>query len=148
MIRTRIFAAAIVATVALPHALAAQGAAGDSSRSVADGGIHVAGWMGRVDANEAAAGLTLNDARFHEENGAIIVTTGPATTYWNPANVATGNYTVRATFTEPHQYPEGIEHVLVNGQFVVDAGRLTMALPGKVITNRHSARSTRPATER
>lgn len=53
-----------------------------------------------------------------------------------------------ATFFEPHQYPEGIEHVLVNGQFVVDAGRLTMALPGKVITNRHSARSTRPATER
>src|SRR5690606_22057145 len=53
-----------------------------------------------------------------------------------------------ATFFEPHQYPEGIEHVLVNGQFVVHAGRLTMALPGKVITNRHSARSTRPATER
>src|SRR6202040_692621 len=29
------------------------------------------------------------------------VTTGPATTFWNPANKATGDYTVKATFTEP-----------------------------------------------
>ena len=43
------------------------------------------------------------------------VTTGPAVAYWNPANRATGNYTVRATFTEPqymnlnnHPHPYGI----------------------------------------
>ena len=40
----------------------------------------------------------------------------------------------RATFVEPHQYPSGIEHVLVNGHFVVDGGRLTWALPGRVLT--------------
>jgi N-acyl-D-amino-acid deacylase len=40
----------------------------------------------------------------------------------------------RATFFEPHQYPEGIEHVLVKGEFVVESGRLTGALPGEVIT--------------
>ena len=39
-----------------------------------------------------------------------------------------------ATFTEPHQYPEGIEYVLVNGTFVVDGGLPTHALPGVVIT--------------
>lgn len=40
----------------------------------------------------------------------------------------------RATFFEPHQYPEGIEHVLVAGDAVVESGRLTWALPGTVLT--------------
>jgi N-acyl-D-aspartate/D-glutamate deacylase len=39
-----------------------------------------------------------------------------------------------ATFFDPHQYAEGVSHVLVNGKFVVDNGALTWALPGKVIT--------------
>lgn len=43
------------------------------------------------------------------------MTTGPAVTYWNPANSATGNYAVKATFKEPkymnlnsHPHPYGI----------------------------------------
>ncbi len=40
----------------------------------------------------------------------------------------------RATFFEPHQYPAGIRYVMVGGQFVVDEGELTWALPGQVIT--------------
>ena len=40
----------------------------------------------------------------------------------------------KATFFEPHQYPEGIEYVIVNGVFVVDNGELTWALPGKLIS--------------
>lgn len=40
----------------------------------------------------------------------------------------------KATFFEPHQYPEGVQHVLVNGQFVVENSRITGSLPGKVIT--------------
>ena len=39
----------------------------------------------------------------------------------------------RATFASPHQYPEGISHVIVNGQVVVDQGELTGARPGKVL---------------
>jgi N-acyl-D-amino-acid deacylase len=38
-----------------------------------------------------------------------------------------------AVFFEPHQYPSGIEHVLVNGQFVAENGQPTWALPGRVI---------------
>lgn len=38
-----------------------------------------------------------------------------------------------ATFAEPHRYPEGIELVLVNGQVVVEGGRPTGALAGKVL---------------
>jgi N-acyl-D-amino-acid deacylase len=40
----------------------------------------------------------------------------------------------RATFSEPHQYAEGIDFVLVNGKFAVDGGKLTGALSGKVLT--------------
>jgi N-acyl-D-amino-acid deacylase len=39
----------------------------------------------------------------------------------------------RATFEQPHAYPEGIEHVLVNGVFAVRDGRLTGALAGRVL---------------
>lgn len=116
MFRSRFFAIAVAATALIPSAVSAQApAAGDASRSVAGGGIHIAGWAGRVDPNEARSGLTLNDARLHQDGGAIIATTGPASTFWNPANRATGNYTVRATFTEPqymnlnnHPHPYGI----------------------------------------
>ncbi|WP_419937315.1 N-acyl-D-amino-acid deacylase family protein [Candidatus Palauibacter sp.] len=39
-----------------------------------------------------------------------------------------------ATFFEPHQYPSGVDYVLVNGAFAVDDGELTWALPGVVLT--------------
>lgn len=39
----------------------------------------------------------------------------------------------RATFVDPHQFPEGIPYVLVNGVPVVDGNTQTSALPGKVI---------------
>src|SRR4051812_248255 len=38
-----------------------------------------------------------------------------------------------ATFDKPHQYPTGIEWVIVNGQVVCEHGGMTGALPGKVI---------------
>lgn len=39
-----------------------------------------------------------------------------------------------ASFFEPHQYPSGVDFVLVGGTFVVDDGELTWALPGVVLT--------------
>jgi hypothetical protein len=95
-------------------AIGAQGQP-ETARSVAGGGITVSGWTGKVDANEEKAGKSLNDAKLAQEGAVLHVTTGPATTYWNPANKATGNYTVKATFTEPkymnlnsHPHPYGI----------------------------------------
>jgi hypothetical protein len=92
----------------------AQGQA-DSSRAVANGGISVPGWTGKIDANAAKAGQTIKDARLSEEGKVLHVTTGPAVTYWNPADKAEGNYTVSATFTEPkymnlntHPHPYGV----------------------------------------
>ena len=40
----------------------------------------------------------------------------------------------RATYQEPHQYPSGIEHVLVNGCFVIKGGEHTGSLPGRLLT--------------
>jgi hypothetical protein len=105
---------AVAAIVALPRAGAAQGM-GESSRKIDNGGIHAPGWMGTIDPQEARRGSSLNDARFAKEGSAYHVTTGPATTYWNPANKVSGDYTVKATFTEPqfmnrndHAHPYGI----------------------------------------
>ncbi|HET6380125.1 MAG TPA: D-aminoacylase [candidate division Zixibacteria bacterium] len=39
----------------------------------------------------------------------------------------------RATHDEPRQFPEGIEHVIVNGRVVVDGGRHTGATPGRAL---------------
>jgi N-acyl-D-amino-acid deacylase len=41
-----------------------------------------------------------------------------------------------ATFTDPHRYPEGIHHVIVNGRFVVRDGVQTDELPGLVLRRR------------
>lgn len=39
----------------------------------------------------------------------------------------------RATWEEPHQYPEGIHYVIVNGQVVIDRGNHKGLLPGRVL---------------
>jgi len=87
----------------------------DASRPVAGGGIQVQGWAGKIDTREETAGQTLDNAKFVKEGDALRVTTGPAVTYWNPANKATGDYTVKATFKEDkymalndHPHPYGI----------------------------------------
>lgn len=87
----------------------------DANRSVTGGGISVQGWTGKIDASAEKAGQSLKDAKLAQEGKDLRVTTGPAVTYWNPANKASGNYTVKATFTEPkymnlndHPHPYGI----------------------------------------
>jgi hypothetical protein len=97
-----------------PLAASAQ-AQNEGSRAIEGGGITAPGWKGEVDPNEAKAGMTVNQAKFAKEANEFHITTGPAVTYWNPANKASGDYTVSATFTEPkymnlntHPHPYGI----------------------------------------
>ena len=87
----------------------------EASRSVQGGGITAPGWTGKIDANEERAGQALQNAKFAQEGDVLRITTGPAVTYWNPANKAAGNYTVKATFRESkymnlnnHPHPYGI----------------------------------------
>lgn len=77
------------------------GAQFDRDRVIPGGGIFVQGWTGKIDAGSVRQGRVLNDAKFVQEGNGLHVTTGPATTFWNPANTASGDYTVKATFLEP-----------------------------------------------
>ena len=99
------------AIICAPVASSAQ----DEARVVKDGGISVPGWQGKIDAQEEKAGQVLKNAKLAPTGKDLQVTTGPAVTYWNPANKASGNYTVKATFTESnymglndHPHPYGI----------------------------------------
>jgi len=50
-----------------------------------------------------------------------------------------GRVSDKATYQDPHQFPEGIIHVLVNGRFVVKDGQQTGMLPGKVLRHNFAA---------
>jgi hypothetical protein len=108
-------AIALALAVAIPAArpIAFQGM--DPDRVVPNGGIFVTGWQGKIDKASVAAGRTLNDSRVAPDGDGIKLTIGPAAVYWNPANTASGDYTVSAKFVEPkfmsansHAHPYGI----------------------------------------
>ena len=90
-------------------------AASEVARAIAGGGIKVPGWQGVIDPGAVKQGQTVNDDKFVKEGAGFEVATGPAVTYWNPANKLSGDYTVSATFTEAkymnlnsHPHPYGI----------------------------------------
>lgn len=102
-------------TVAIGVALLTSAVAGqqaDADRKVAGGGVTVKGWEGKADTGNKQ-GLTVNDSKFAPEGAGFRLTTGPASLYWSPANVAKGDYSVKATFTEAkqtynHPHPFGV----------------------------------------
>lgn len=103
----RKIATALVFLTAVPVALSAQ----DADRSVAGGGITAAGWNGKVDARAASQGKSVKDSKFALAGGKLQLAIGPAATYWNDGLKASGNYEVKASFTEnkhnpghPHSY--------------------------------------------
>jgi hypothetical protein len=111
------FAFSAAVAIAASSLISAQAPAQpDGAVAVKGGGVFAKGWTGKIDASEEKAGQALNNAKLSQAaNGSLEVTTGPATTYWNPANKATGDYTVKATFTESnymglmdHPHPYGI----------------------------------------
>src|SRR5689334_6766534 len=105
-----------VSVLSIAALCASQAIAQDAVTKVAGGGVSISGWTGTIDKSRENTGLTLNDAKLEPYgSGAMHVLTGPAITYWNPANKASGNYTVKATFHEPkymglnnHGHPYGI----------------------------------------
>ena len=106
---------AVVAAMLTGAAFAQQKAPEEVARAIAGGGIKVPGWQGVIDPGAVKQGQTINDDKFVKEGAGFEVTTGPAVTYWNPANKLSGDYTVSATFTEPkymnlnsHPHPYGI----------------------------------------
>ncbi len=113
MRRLKGFALALAALAVAPPVMAVH--AQETDRSVAGGGIMAEGWQGAVDARAASNGQTVKDAKLMKMGSGMHVITGPAVTYWNPDNKASGDYTVKATFLEQeymalnnHPHPYGI----------------------------------------
>jgi hypothetical protein len=89
----------------------------DVAEPITNGGIFAPGWQGKIDPGQRSPTGTpkLEDAKLTLQGTTLMVQTGPAVTYWNPANKASGDYTVKATFNEPkfqnrntHPHPYGI----------------------------------------
>ena len=89
----------------------------DTAKKVANGGIRGAGWQGRPDPGTG----TVTDASLDVKGSEIEIHTGPAMLYWNPANKATGDFTVSATFTEP-KYMSANDHPHPYGLFIGGSG--------------------------
>jgi len=111
----RTFVPAVAAGAIMLVSAARTAVAQDAAHAVAGGGISVPGWKGKIDPSEAGRGGKLEDSKLAKEGNNLHVTTGPAVAYWNPANKASGNYTVKATFNEAkymglndHPHPYGI----------------------------------------
>ena len=107
--------ASLLPVAALVSLACTSKAQNESAREVAGGGISVQGWSGQIDPGEAKRGQALKNAKLANDGSALHVTTGPAVAYWNPSNKASGDYTVKARFTEPkymnvndHPHPYGI----------------------------------------
>jgi len=104
----------VAAAVTLTSVSAAQQPM-EASQKVAGGGIFIDGWVGKIDSSRENTGLTISDAKLVKMGPGMHVTTGPSATYWNPANTASGTYTVKAKFSEAkymnlndHPHPYGI----------------------------------------
>ena len=105
----RLVAAASAVLLSLPVMAHAQAMKNDDpTNKVAAGGILVEGWMGRTDAQSES----IKDDKFETMGSGMHMTTGPHAIFWNPANTASGNYTVKATLTKvkatPHAESYGL----------------------------------------
>ena len=102
---------------------------GETDRKIPDGGIKIAGWKGRIDPQSTKAGGTINDSKVSGTDKDMKLEIGPAAVYWNPANTASGDYTVKATFTEPH-YMSANSHDHPYGIFIggtkMDTDQMTL----------------------
>ena len=89
--------------------------------------------QGTVGLSEAVRSMTYTPATLYRVPDRGIIRTGAMADL-----VVIDPATVRetATFTDPHQLSEGMVHVLVNGQLVIDGARFTGALPGQVLSQR------------
>ena len=74
-------------------------------------------------------GLPASRAKF-KERGLLIPGYAADITIFNPDTIAD-----KSTYAQPHIFPEGIEHVFVNGVQAISGGKHTGTLPGIILGN-------------
>jgi N-acyl-D-amino-acid deacylase len=86
--------------------------------------------LGVLELEDCVAHLTSRPARRLRLADRGLVRAGYAAdlVLFDPATVAD-----RAAYDDPRRTPDGIPYVLVNGEFVIDDGRRTGALPGRAV---------------
>ena len=86
--------------------------------------------LGVISLEEAVKKMTSMPARWLNRNDMGVIAEGMRAdiAVFDPATV-----TDRATYTDPHQYSEGIDNLLVNGVPVILDGEITGAKPGRWI---------------
>ena len=107
--------------VAIGHAQRGRGAGGPPPppRPVAGHGVEVPGWWARVDdVKEPTTGL-----KFSPMNGGLHATTGPNIIFWDPQQMASGAYTVKATFTVTKQPSHEVSYGLFIGGADLDTDK-------------------------
>jgi hypothetical protein len=88
-----------------------RGFGGAPARPVAGNGVEVPGWWGRMDnPKEGLTGL-----KFAPASGGMHATTGPNIIFWDPQQTASGQYTVKATFTLAKQPSHEVSYGLFIG---------------------------------
>lgn len=120
--RRLVLSAALVAFATPVWAQAAQQAKENDATHKVAGGVTVPGWKGRIDPQAERRGMKLDDAKFAPMGSGIHVTSGPAAIYWNPKDVARGEYTVSAKFTQEKapMHPEAYG-LFIGGQNLQDS---------------------------
>ena len=113
----------VLCLVAIGHAQrgrgAGQGGPPPPPRPVAGNGVEVPGWWARLDdPKEPATGL-----KFTAMNGGLHATTGPNIIFWDPQQTASGNYTVKATFTVTKQPSHEVSYGLFIGGSDLDTDK-------------------------
>ncbi|NQU28791.1 MAG: D-aminoacylase [Candidatus Marinimicrobia bacterium] len=63
-----------------------------------------------------------------KQRGSLVKNNFADITIFNPKTVIDN-----ATFADPHQYPTGIDYVIVNGKVVIDQGQHTDVMAGKIL---------------
>ena len=108
------FVVASLVAVAFAAPLAAQGM--DQTMKIAGTGKLPAGWSARFD----DAGHALPEVDVKQAGTALAFRSGPAAIYWNTKDVATGSYTVSATFDQKKSMMHEAYGVFVGGQNLSD----------------------------
>jgi hypothetical protein len=117
---------AMLALVAVCAAapLVAQGhpAGPDPTHKVASNGAMPAGWNAFLDHAE----MKVEDLKFVPMGKAFHATTGPAAIFYDPKNVAKGDFKLSSTFTQTRvgRYPEGYG-LIFNGDKLADRDKQT-----------------------